>query len=329
MSVKQLRRTPASIEIGFKILRLSIALFFILDIPFTLAGNTPEPLKSRDQSQPTIQANAPATTSQNAHSASEQSQAGDSIFFLTEHSTLSKGPTPSGIEIEASALPFTPDTASTAQLPAPELNTLMDDKKNEVAMLVSEQCSQDEKSSEGILTCTRVYSNGNHAKVLSQSVHEGDEFKQQTIIEEFNSEGALLYKKTIRHRVDYNYLNDQKTKEKDLFDIIYQPVGKKTTRELMVYQYFLDTGKTKSLSWTQYKQIGDKTRAGLAYHTLLQFAEDGSPERGLAEKWNHGQKAATFMDWSRPSNGDASLNRSEWNQWEGWIRNVSLQAYLP
>ena len=41
------------------------------------------------------------------------------------------------------------------------------------------------------------------------------------------------------------------------------------------------------------------------------------------------QKAETFMNWSRSSKGLAALDEETWEQWEGWIQNVSLQAYLP
>ena len=124
-------------------------------------------------------------------------------------------------------------------------------------------------------------------------------------------------------------MNGQKAKEKEFFDIIYQPIGKKTTRELMVYEYFLDTGKTKSLSWTQYQQIASEPKAELVYHALLRYGDDGNPDRGLAEHWTDGKKTETFMNWSRNSKGFAMLDTESWGQWEGWIRNVSLQAYFP
>ena len=97
----------------------------------------------------------------------------------------------------------------------------------------------------------------------------------------------------------------------------------------MVYEYFLDTGKTRSLSWTQYKQIGSEPKAGLVYHALLRYGDDGSPDRAIAEKWDQGKKVETFMNWSRLSKGFATLDNEAWGEWEGWIQNVSLQAYLP
>jgi hypothetical protein len=221
------------------------------------------------------------------------------------------------------------NSASRAPVPLQDLQATGLKETDEVAMLVSEQCSQGGKTGDGMNSCARVYSNGHRATVLTQNANEGDEIKHQTIIEEFDGNNTLLYRKTIRHRTDYNYLKDQKAKEKEFFDIIYQPAGRKTTRELMVYEYFLDTGKTKSLSWTQYQQVSDEPKAELVYHAMLRYGNDGNPERGLAERWLQGKKAETFMNWSRRSKGFATLDETSWNQWEGWIRNVSLQAYLP
>jgi hypothetical protein len=203
------------------------------------------------------------------------------------------------------------------------------EEADDVAMLVAEQCSQNGSASEGSSSCERVYSNNHRTTVLTQNANEGDESKTQTVIEEFDGDNTLLFRKTLRHRVDYNYLKGQKTKEKELFDIIYQPAGGKATRELIAYEFFLDTGKARSLAWTQYQQTTDKPKAELVYYALLRYGNDGSPDRGLAERWDQGKKTESFMDWSRQSKGFATLDEESWKQWEGWIRNVSLQAYLP
>ena len=97
----------------------------------------------------------------------------------------------------------------------------------------------------------------------------------------------------------------------------------------MVYEYFLDTGKAQSLSWTQYEQIGNEPKAELNYHALLRYGNDGNPDQGLAERWEQGKKIETFINWSRQSKGFAAFDEETWRQWEGWIQSVSLQAYLP
>ena len=289
-------------------LLLMAALLSLLNIPLGLARETQASFQDNDETRPVIQATETQEPEKTKPQEPEIPSALDTIDFLMGGSPAVSAPAPAAL---------------------PDLRNPMLEKPDEVAMLVSEQCSQNGNAAEGTTSCERVYSNGHHAKVSTQSSNEGDELKRQTIIEEFDSGNALLFKKTIRHRVDYNYLNDQKAKEKEFFDIIYQPVGRKTTRELMVYEYFLDTGKAKSLSWTQYKQIANEPKAELAYHALLRYNESGSPERGLAEKWDHGKKTGTFMNWSYLSKGYVTLDEDTWGQWEGWIRNVSLQAYLP
>ncbi|OGX12417.1 MAG: hypothetical protein A2351_01210 [Omnitrophica bacterium RIFOXYB12_FULL_50_7] len=308
---------------------LLISLISLLSIPLARAGETQPGETANDQAQPTV----PATTDPVSEKAMTQTldfyAANDSINFLMESSPLSEG----GVAEAAPSVmvPEPPPINNTSPAPVTleVLQGTVLEEAEEVAMLVSEQCSQSSGAAEGETSCKRTYSNGHHATVLTQNVNEGDELKYQTVIEEFDGDNTLLFRKTIRHRVDYNYLKDQKTKEKELFDIIYQPAGKKTTRELMVYEYFLDTGKAKSLSWTQYKQIADEPKAELVYHALLRYGDDGNPDRGLAERWDHGKRADTFMNWSRSSKGFATLDQETWGQWEGWIQNVSLQAYLP
>jgi len=241
-----------------------------------------------------------------------------------------------------SVTPATPNESETPQKHGPEnsLDFLAQDStitpselfhqkpggEEEVAFLLAEECSEKDNN---VIACHRTYSNGNRATVVTQTSQEGDELKRQTVIEESNREGTLLYRKTIRHRLDYNYREGQKTKEKELFDIIYQPADKPATRELMVYEYSLETGTPRSLSWTQYKQTDKEGWASLTFHTLLRYGDDGAPERAIAEAWHQGKKTETFMDWNRRATGYALWDKDAWKQWEGWIRNVSLQAYLP
>jgi hypothetical protein len=310
---------------------ITALVFALLGIPMAAAQEaTQAPLPTNSQAQPVVQATGTTPEAVGAVTPTKDDQfSKDSLDFLMESKPLSKEPSiaPAGTAVaqQPNAL------AVTEPLPVvlPDLKKLKPENSEEIAMLVSEQCSQSGTAGQGTNSCERVYSNGHRATVLTQNANEGDEVKSQTVVEEFDETRALLYKKTIRHRVDYNYFKERKAKEKEFFDIIYQPTGKKTTRELMVYEYFLDTGKARSLAWTQYKQIGNEPKAGLAYHALLRYSEDGSPERGLAEKWNDGKKAATFINWNRRSRGYATLDEEAWSQWEGWIRNVSMQAYLP
>jgi hypothetical protein len=307
---------------------LIISLISLLSIPLALARESQNPADAAP-SQQAAQTAAATDPEKTMTQALDVFEAGNSIDFLMEAPTLTQS--------------TSPDTALPTMIPAgpPESNSSREPSAlqtpqipafqaaEEVAMLVSEQCNQSGKTTDGMNSCVRVYSNGHRATVLTQNANEGDEIKHQTVIEEFDGNHTLLYRKTIRHRLDYNYLKDQKAKGKEFFDIIYQPAGRKTTRELMVYEYFLDTGKAKSLSWTQYQQISNEPKAELIYHALLRYGDDGNPDRGLAERWSRGQRAETFMNWSRRSKGFATLDEITWEQWEGWIRNVSLQAYLP
>lgn len=304
---------------------LALSIFSLISIPLALAGEPQASSEAKAQNQPTVRASDTLKAKTSLEQTLEEQLPKTSVDFLMERSP---GLSQDTIGTTQQALTPTP-AREAAPVTLQVLQGKVVEETDEVAMLVSEQCSQTGTPAEGTNTCERIYSNGHHATVMTQSSNEGDESKRQTVIEEFDSDNMLLFKKTIRHRVDYNYLNDQKAKEKEFFDIIYQPVDKKTTRELMVYEFFLDTGKTRSLSWTQYKQIGSQPKAELVYNALLRYGVDGSPERGIAEEWHHGEKGETFLNWSRQSKDYATLDPEAWQQWEGWIRNVSMQAYLP
>lgn len=258
-----------------------------------------EPLPSQgEQTQPTVQADGFIPEKSKSEALKENSPE-NSLDFLAQSSPL----TPSEL--------FHQKTGG---------------EEEGVSFLLAEECSEKDKD---VTSCHRTYSNGHQATVVTQTSQEGDELKRQTVIEESDREGTLLYRKTIRYRLDYNYREGQKTKEKELFDIIYQPADKAATRELMVYEYSLETGNPRSLSWTQYKQTNRSGWASLTFHTLLRYGDDGAPERAIAEAWHQGKKAETFMDWNRRATGYALWDKDAWKQWEGWIWNVSLQAYLP
>lgn len=307
---------------------LLISIISLLSLPLALARESQTSIPEKKRALPVVSA-VPASEPEKAMAQPVGAySSANSVDFLMEKPPLEKsatmdavlpGPVHVAPQVGANPVPAV----------LPDLPVLPVERTDEVAMLVEEQCSQGGSAANGTNSCKRVYSNGHHATVLTQNANEGDELKNQTVIEEFDGNNTLLFRKTIRHRVDYNYLNDQKAKEKEFFDIVYQPAGKKTTRELMVYEFFLETGKAKSLSWTQYQQIASESKAELVYHSVLRYGNDGSPDRGLAERWDHGRKAETFMNWSRRSKGFATLDEEAWGQWEGWIRNVSLQAYLP
>ena len=270
---------------------IAALLFALLAIPIATAQEDGRALfQNGDHAEPVVKAETSPEAAGAMTQALDAQFPQESLDFLMDSPTLSKesvnaaAGTTLSPEPEAPAvtqpLPATPQDPTNPEIGSPEA----------VAMLVSEQCSQTGTPGDGTTTCERSYSNGHHATILTQNANEGDEIKSQTVIDEFDENGTLLSKKTIRHRLDYNYYQNQKSREKEFFDITYQLAGAKTTRELMVYEYYLDTGKTRSLAWTQYQQIGNEPKAGLTYHALLKFNEDGTPERGLAEKWNSGKK---------------------------------------
>lgn len=243
-----------------------------------------------------------------------------------------------GLPAPASARPdhVPGNSAATAPvLPSPgtgvvteQLRSVTQAVNNGVSMLVSESCETTGTENDGTVSCSRTYSNGNYATVLTQRALAGDELKVQTVIKEFDSTGALLFTTTIRVRTDYGYHLDKQGTEKYFLDVVHEPAGGKTTRELLIIQYNLETGKVASMSWTQYEQIGNEPRASLVYHATLRYGPDGNPLQGVAEKWFSGQRVASFLDWSSAKSGRLGFDKESWRDWETWIQGVSLQAYL-
>lgn len=311
----------------FTSLLLIIALGLLSETPSALAQKPQDPNAFTENPQAAAAATPVPDPEKTLAQALDTFEASNSVDFLMEKPPLTQSTSPDAAS--PTLVPAMSQQLNPGAVALQVLQGLPFQKTDEVAMLVSEKCSQTGNASDGTNSCSRVYSNGHYATILTQNANEGDELKQQTVIEEFDSDQTLLFRKTIRHRLDYNYWNDQKAKEKEFFDIIVQPAMGKTVREFMVYEYFLDTGKTRSLSWTQYQQVGNEPKAELTYHAMLRYGDDGSPDRGTAEQWSQGKKTETFMNWSRRATGFATLDETNWGQWESWIQNVSLQAYLP
>ena len=195
-------------------------------------------------------------------------------------------------------------------------------------MLVSETCKKADGNDPGTLSCDRVYSNGHYARIVTQRATLGDQYKQQSVITEFDREDHLVYKKTVRQRIDYNFHQEDRGKEREMIDVTYEPAGKKISRELLICKYYPDSGKAKFMSWAQYEQIGDSARAGLVYHAALYYDRSGRPDRGVAEKWDRGKKVADYLSWSSLRQGPRSFDKNSWAQWESWLKSISLQAYL-
>ena len=198
-----------------------------------------------------------------------------------------------------------------------------------VTTLISETCKQQGETGEGVLSCNRLYSNGHRATVVTQRAAAGDEFKLQSVIKEYGRSDQLVSTKTIRQRIDYNYYEEDKGKERELLDIVHEAEGKPTVRELLIRQYHLDTGKMKRLTWARYEQVEDSKTATLIYHASLRYDSDGAPMRGVAEHWNAGKKIESYLNWNALAPNRPGLSRQSWHAWESWIQNISLQAYLP
>lgn len=286
------------------------------------AGSPTQELENalREIDQPAIPVNSTGAKQAPPPELKHESSSTDFLMLSSSFIKLSVVSSPSVIPVEP--LP------STATLQSNGFVSIVKEEEN-VAMLTSEACEQIEGAASGALSCHRIYSNGHHAQIVTQRATLGDEYKQQSVITEFDRENNLLYTKTVRHRIDYNfYQGEDRGKEREFFDVIYEPVGKKISRELLIYKYHPNSQKVKSMTWAQYEQIGHSATAGLVYHAALYYDKSGRPERGVAEKWEHGKKIADYLNWSSLRQGTSLFNKNSWAKWESWLKSIFLQAYL-
>jgi hypothetical protein len=320
-------------EKGFPALVACLPVVFVLLVSqaFAEPSNTPAEPASRtdaktlavDAGQKNGTTTQPATEGQAATSTDFMMGAAPLVASSTEAVTTPEAPVQVPVpDIEAAAFPLTADMVTSVP---PSLLDAAAQQPNDIAMLLNESCS----GADGSRACSQAYSNGHHASVVTQKMSEGDEFRVQTVVEEYDQDNELVSKKTIRRRVDFNYYQNEKGMEKEMIDIVREEAGKKTTRELMTRQYYLDTKKTKSVTWAQYEQVGDTETAALVYKADLHYSSRGTPLRGVAERWDLGEKTASFLNWNASRHGNLALDKEAWEEWEAWMKSVPLHASLP
>ena len=320
IEITRSRMLKMNIKIPFIILIISTMMFSSPAFA-EVSRTSPDMSTDSEQQQPTTtiqQENAAEVPANSAPTTINKPTATD---FLSDNSPISgiEEPPKTRIPLDVPGSTSGVISALTAKAQSPD----------DIAMLVSETCKQSGESSEGSLSCNRVYSNGNHAKITTQESAEADELKLETVIMEYNRDNVLAYKKTVRQRFDYNYYGGEKKVENELVDITYQFPDREITRELMTRRYYLSSGQTKSITWAQYEQIGDSAKANLIYHASLLYNNDGTPQSGTAARWEEGQKLISYLDWDSTSQGRIAFEKENWREWESWIQSVALQAYLP
>lgn len=174
----------------------------------------------------------------------------------------------------------------------------------DVVLLSSKNCTGTGDKSEGSLTCRQTYSNGDSLLLTTEYETLGNDLKAETLISFRDASGDEKESKTIRHKTRYAYLEEEKVKEAEFFDIVKRPSGGKATREIFLYEYHLESRQIKTASWALYQGIGVSSSETLTYHAFLLYDPDGNPLKGSADKYRDGIKIKS-----------TNLDSAVWNQW--------------
>jgi hypothetical protein len=187
---------------------------------------------------------------------------------------------------------------------------------------ISDTCS-DPGESDGIFRCAKKFSDGSTIQISTDQEHHGEEFKRQSVIAEFNARGEIMGRQSVRQKTAYQYLNDERKIRAEFFDIVNRPKNGKITREVIIYEYDLATGKAGKLSWTSYEQIGESDFAMITRHVALSYDSEGRPLMGRAEKWKDQVPVEQLFHWDRITDGIRSLDFNSWENWQNQIFNAS------
>lgn len=181
-----------------------------------------------------------------------------------------------------------------------------------------ENCQSSGYPEKGSTVCKKEYGHGGVTQAVSDYEMLGDEFKQQTLLTDFDRKGIKTHSKSIRQKT--NYTDDNKSgKVKEFIDIVDHPADGKITREILVFQYHPDGKKIQVALWAKYHRIGNSGSAGLSNYISLYYDENGNPSRGRAEVWQDGKPVSTPFFWS---SSRAAISKDEVNRWKKYESRV-------
>lgn len=188
-----------------------------------------------------------------------------------------------------------------------------------ITELVTNDCRTAGDEAHGSNSCKKVYSNGASLELHSDHEIAGDQFKKQTQMTELDAQGRVKTKKTVRQKINFRYLGDRKIKESEFFDIVTTPEERPITREFVTRQFDPKTGKLLKTSWTKYERLPGTMLAGISFHVVLSYEQNGSPLKGRAEEWRDGKVHKTIFSWRRSVDTNQPLDLKSWRKWEAWI----------
>ena len=192
-----------------------------------------------------------------------------------------------------------------------------------VSGILSGRCEATGDEANGSVSCLQSFSDGSKRHLSIFSVQE-ENFKRQTVTREFDSEGNLVRRLSVRQKKSSRETLGKKQAFQH-FDIVTRSPGEPVTRELLVIEYLPASEKVRRVTWTSYRQIAETGYAEMTHHVSLSYDADGNPQRGRAEQWQDRQLAKVLMNWA-PSTEPMASSAEAWRMWENRLRGILHSA---
>lgn len=250
-------------------------------------------------------------------------------FFLSESQKVLQD-TDHQIQLANEVEPMEPAEAPKEIRPAKKITrhrrAAEKNPQTQVVIMTSEKCSRNGASGNENSECTRSYSDQSSQQVTIDQKTKGAEFRQMTTIADFDARHDLQNAKTIYQGTQRNASGTKK--EFEFFEITVTPRQGNATKEILIYDFYPDSGQVKKMTWAKYEQSDDLKDAVLVSHTYLTYGLNGKPEKGVAESLENGAFTAEFLNWDDTDPVKIQINRDAWRVWENWIQSRQLSAYL-
>ena len=183
------------------------------------------------------------------------------------------------------------------------------------------QCSSSGDTSNGSESCIQRRADGSFMETHSTHERMGDEKKEQTTINYYQSNGESAGKDTTR--IKTSYYSNSEIVQRESYDIVIQPARGLINRDWIIKEYN-SQGELKKTIWAHYIEMGTKI-AGLAHHAVIYY-EDGKLSSGFANQYKRGKVTETLLNYDPHKNPNLRMEKTGILKWTRWIDQLIHQA---
>ncbi len=183
------------------------------------------------------------------------------------------------------------------------------------------QCSSTGDTSNGSESCIQRRADGSFMETHSTHERIGDEKKEQTTINYYQSNGESSGKDTTR--IKTSYYSNSEIVQRESYDIVIQPARGLINRDWIIKEYN-SQGELEKTIWAHYIEIALKT-AGLAHHAVIYY-EDGKLNSGFANQYKGGKVTDTLLNYDPHKNPNLRMEKTGILKWTRWIDQLIHQA---